>query len=84
MITITRPSRFLSFILFIIVILVIAILMLGKLYWGTAQLQKSGELVIEEGSSAGIIWQNLVTNNFTVRTTPWEFYAWRLNAPEKL
>lgn len=80
MITVVRPKRFVVFL--VIVLALFALLIYGsfKLVWGSATLRRGGELVVAEGSSASSIWRQLVEQEFTSRSTPWRYYAWRLDA----
>ena len=77
MITIERPVRFITFLFVVLLLLTFGTLGLLRLIWGPSTIQQSGQLIIEEGSSAGTVWRQAVANGFTKRTLPWRYYAWR-------
>lgn len=77
---ITNKKRFF---LFIVVILVL-IGLLPVLWWGNAKLKRSGEVVIEKGNSAQVVWGKLADQNFTGSTLPWRYNAWRNDAASAL
>src|SRR3989344_5668185 len=84
MITIVRPGRFTVFIVLALALLVLISYGAFKLVWGTATMQHGGELIVEEGDSANRVWGQLVEQEFTPRSLPWRYYAWRLNAASDL
>lgn len=84
MITISSPRRFVTFCLVVLVLAVLIIFSIFKLVWGTSTLQRSGELVIAEGSAAGLVWNQLADQQFTSRTMPWRYHAWRAEAASSL
>lgn len=59
------------------VVAILAVFALGWVMWGGATIQHSGEITIEEGSSAIAIWNKMASERFTWRVLPWRYYAWR-------
>jgi len=84
MIKIERPGRFILFIIAVLVLLVLIITGLFKLVWGTTTIQKSGDFTIEEGITANQVWQKIVIEGYTARTTSWKYYAWRHDAANNI
>lgn len=47
-------------------------------------LAHGGEFVVPEGTSAAAVWAALVEQDYTSRTLPWRFHAWRQAAAARL
>jgi UPF0755 protein len=77
MIKIERPGRFILFIITSLVLLIILVTGISRLVWGTTTIQKNGDFIIEEGSTAKQVWQKIVIDGYSTRTMPWNYYAWR-------
>jgi len=80
MITVVRPGRFVIFLVAVLALSALLIYGSFRLVWGTAALQRSGEIVVAAASPASSVWRQLVEQGFTSRSVPWRYYAWRLNA----
>lgn len=68
----------------IFVILVIVTGLIFKLLWGTAQIQKSGEVTIAAGEPARSVWAGLANEGYTPRSLPWKYYGGKMEADTKL
>lgn len=79
-VVITSPVRFAVFIFILLLVAggVVVYLMSGR------TLTQGGEVVIEEGDSAQVVWEKLVTQHFTTTTLPWRVAAWRSGAAQSL
>lgn len=84
MITVLSPRRFIVFCLVLLVLATLIIFGIFRLVWGTSTVQHSGELTIAEGNPAIFIWHQLADQQFTSRTIPWRYHAWRLEAESNL
>ncbi|MFH1353678.1 MAG: endolytic transglycosylase MltG [bacterium] len=84
MITIAKPGRFIIFCLSALSLTTLIFYIIFRLIWGTASLQHSGELTIKEGSAARQVWSQLAEEEFTSRTIPWRYHAWRREAASQL
>lgn len=69
-----------------LLILSLAVLLLGLflLFWGRPVINRPGELVIVEGSSAEAVWQQLVREDYVNHTLPLQYHSWRLSANHNL
>lgn len=77
MMQITQLRQFLTC-LFLIIILGAGILWgASRLIWGPPTLLKSGDFAIEGGQAASSVWKKLASEEFTKRTLPWKYHAWR-------
>ncbi|HLD25834.1 MAG TPA: endolytic transglycosylase MltG, partial [Candidatus Andersenbacteria bacterium] len=84
MIRIERPVRFIIFLLALTGLVVGVILGSIRLIMGPSTIQKSGSVTIEEGAAAGAIWEQMVEQDFTPRTLPWRYHAWRQEAAGRI
>ena len=84
MIRIEQPGRFIAFILSAALLLVLIGFGGFRLAAGPAIIEKSGELVVAEGSAAKDIWQKAADEGFTEGTIWWRYYAWRKGAASSI
>lgn len=84
MIKIERPGRFTLFVIVVLVLLILIMTGLFRLVWGTTAIQKNGDFTIEEDVAANRVWQKVVAEGYTARTTPWKYYAWRHDAANNI
>lgn len=78
---ITNPRKFFG----LIVAIGIVVFVVGwRLAWGSGQLQKSGEFVIEPGTASRAVWAGLADAGFSTRTLPWKYYSWRQEAADQI
>lgn len=75
-----NPKKFSLFIVICLLVLFGA----AWLVWGNATMNKTGEIVVESGEGAVIVWSKMVDEGFTARMLPWRFRAWRMRAAENL
>ncbi len=80
MIKIVNLWRFAAFVLVVVAVALAAASGIFRLVWGSAELRRSGQFVLERGSAAGQVWQGLAEQGFTSRALPWRYYAWRAKA----
>ncbi len=73
---ITDPRKFITFLL----LLGVMVTVIGSFAWGGSTIRKTGELVVAEGDGAITVWRKAVAAEFTARTLPWRYYAWRRSA----
>jgi UPF0755 protein len=72
------------FLMTVVGILVGLILVTSIMIGRSTRIQKSAEITIQQGESAREIWERLVNEEITDSTLPWRYYAWRLNAADRL
>ncbi len=78
---ITNPRRFITCLIIVFLGISIPIFWFG---WGGSKLLRSGDVLIEDGTTAKELWQTLQTEGYTRRTTPWRYFEWRLNAATRI
>lgn len=81
MFQVTSPGKFIAWILILIIVVGLGVF---KLVWGSSTIQHSGEVAIEQGDSAKVVWNKVHQEEFTSRTLPWQFHGWRLDAASQL
>lgn len=81
MIAVTNTKKFSVTVLFIFIVVGAIIF---RLVWGSGIIQKTGDITIEQGSSAAEVWRNLVNEEFSDRTIPWKYYGRKDNAAAKI
>lgn len=81
---ITNPRRFALTLAVLLSLPLLLLLGLWQYVAADLRLLKSGELIITEGTGAASLWQALVVQEFTTRTLPWRYHAWRQNAAHRL
>lgn len=81
---ITNPRRFALALAVLGSLPLLVFLGLWRYVAADFRLLKSGELTVAEGTNAASLWQALVTQEFTTRTWPWQYHAWRQNAAQRL
>lgn len=81
MIQITNPKKFLAVIGLAVVIFLIVF---WQIFWGSATIHKSGDVVVPAGKSAGSVWRDLRQDEYSNHILPWKYYGWKYGANQKL
>lgn len=80
---ITNPRRFITLLCFLGAAAGVS-LYFWRYATADSALTKSGEVVISAGTPAIKVWATLVAEDYTTRTMPWRYQAWRIDAASRL